>query len=142
MYVPNDNNGPYFDALPLVSPQDGRWFETAGDPTTLTVVGKLVLQDAGSVSGDLWVEFAADRDKALAPKLVLPDGCLHTEQSTITLATRKLALASVVNGSIFGLNLSYPVCGYMRLRWNPTGVGSVVAGVNTFTMHVQMGRLS
>lgn len=142
MRIANDDGGPYFDALALVSAHDGPWFETPGDPVSITATCKLALAGGGNISGDLWMEFSADREKLDATKLVLPAGCLHSEYATITLSTAKVALASALDASVFGLTLSYPIDGYMRFRWNPTGIGSIVAGVNTIKMHVRMGQIT
>lgn len=142
MHILNSSGGLYMDALSVVTAQAGDWFSAPGDPVSITGLVKLALAGGGNVSGDFWCEFTPDPTAADYVRCVLPDGCLHTELATVALSTQKIVLTSALTAAKFGLTLSYPVAGKMRFGWTPTSIASIVAGTNTISMHLAMGRAS
>jgi len=120
----NAQGNPYFDNVDVSRPQDGDWFRSEYSVISLSCELTLV----SAISGDLALEFTADPAKLKTiSRVVLPDGCLHTNASGITLpvARTSINLASVANGATFAASFSRPGIGWLRWRWlSPTGGGA------------------
>lgn len=142
MYIANEVSGklPYFDGIDVAAVFNGRWFDVSGDANGFTLTAELLLAGGGNVSGEIFADFTADpAETSGIVRASLPDGALHTTFATVTLAAQKVVLTSALTATTLGIAIAFLPCGKMRFRWNPTGIGSIVAGVNKLTAHCQIG---